>query len=620
MNVVDFELRSLRFGIGGAGHRIAVVVVGVDDALHERMTNDIGAAKCVDVDAVDVAKDVADLEQAGLLGAGEIDLRYVAGDHHARVFAEAREKHHHLLGRGVLGFVENDERVRQRAAAHVGERGDFDDALFGEPADIVGIEHVVQRVVERTKIRKDFFAKIAGEEAEGFAGFDGGAGEDDAFDLVFEEGRDGGGHGEVGFTGAGGADAEDDGVFEDGLEVEFLADGFGDDRFAIGGDDERAREEFAELFALAAGDGVGDAVEIRGADRHALRAGVVEEIEERFGAGERFGGGLDLEGGIARDEFHAQGAFGVSEVFVAAGVERVEVARRREMEGFGGQAEELFSISDFRFSAGAGRLRKCGDDGGEAFPSGFEGLREGARLTDYGHEVGIAIPAWDDVGVEVRDAAAGGRAEIEADVEAIGFEGGGEKAFGEDDFRHEGGGFGGSEVFELGDFAERDGEQVAGIIGEAVEDQVGVLRAMDDESGAVVAESGQLAERALHPSRIPRRFDVFHAPVSVELLHFGKGRRKGVGGAKSKPGLGRRRRRDGARRHEGSGASGNFGLRRRGAAVFSAGFHHEYFVFSDAPARCDHWNGCGYAVRKQCAGDLGEFCGGAEWVGKDHAV
>lgn len=96
----------------GAGHRVAIVVVGFDDALHERMADDIRAAKGVDVDPVDVAKDVADLEEARLFGAGEIDLRDVAGDDHARLFAETREEHHHLLGRGVLGFIENDESVR----------------------------------------------------------------------------------------------------------------------------------------------------------------------------------------------------------------------------------------------------------------------------------------------------------------------------------------------------------------------------------------------------------------------------------------------------------------------------------------------------------------------------
>ena len=38
------------------------------------------------------------------------------------------EEHLHLLGRGVLGLVEDDERVVQGAAPHECQRGDLDGA------------------------------------------------------------------------------------------------------------------------------------------------------------------------------------------------------------------------------------------------------------------------------------------------------------------------------------------------------------------------------------------------------------------------------------------------------------------------------------------------------------
>ena len=56
----------------------------------------------------------------------QVDLGDVARDHHLRAEAETGQEHLHLLGRGVLRLVEHDERVVQRAAAHVGERGDLD--------------------------------------------------------------------------------------------------------------------------------------------------------------------------------------------------------------------------------------------------------------------------------------------------------------------------------------------------------------------------------------------------------------------------------------------------------------------------------------------------------------
>jgi len=98
------------------------------------------------------------------LGTREVDLGDVAGHDHARVLAEAGEEHHHLLGRGVLRLVEHDEGAREGAAAHVGERGDLDDALLGQPGHVLGIEHVAERVVERAKIRQNFFAEVAGRK------------------------------------------------------------------------------------------------------------------------------------------------------------------------------------------------------------------------------------------------------------------------------------------------------------------------------------------------------------------------------------------------------------------------------------------------------------------------
>ena len=243
-----------------------------------------------------------------------------------------------------MGFIQNDEGVGQRAAAHVGEGGNLDDAFFGQAANILGVEHIVERVVERAEIGEDFFAEIAGEETEGLAGFDGGTGENDALDFVFEERGDGGGHREVGLTGAGGADAKDDRVGEHRLKVKFLAERFRHNRLAVGGDDERLGDEGAHLIAFAAGKSVGDAVEVRRADRHALRAGLVQKGEERFGAGDgrlggggaRAGGRFDLQPVFASDQFDAEGALGVGEVFLAARVEGAEVTGTREVEGAGG--------------------------------------------------------------------------------------------------------------------------------------------------------------------------------------------------------------------------------------------------------------------------------------------
>ena len=82
-----------------------------------------------------------------------------------------------------------------------------------------GIEEVVEGVVEGAEVGVDLLLEGAGEEAEAFAGFDGGADEDDAGDLFRDEGADGHGDGEVGLAGTGGTEAEGHVAGFDGLDV-----------------------------------------------------------------------------------------------------------------------------------------------------------------------------------------------------------------------------------------------------------------------------------------------------------------------------------------------------------------------------------------------------------------
>ncbi len=174
------------------------------------------------MDVVDVAEDVAHDPQSAALVARQVDLGDVAGDDDLRAEAEAGQEHLHLLGRRVLRLVENDERVVQRAAAHVGQRRDLDRAGLHQPRQRVGIEHVVQRVEQRPQVRVDLVEQRAGQEAEPLARLDRRAGQDDAVDLLGQQRLHGLGHGEVGLAGAGRADAEDDRVLVDRVDVALL--------------------------------------------------------------------------------------------------------------------------------------------------------------------------------------------------------------------------------------------------------------------------------------------------------------------------------------------------------------------------------------------------------------
>ena len=62
------------------------------------------------LDAFELADRVG---EAGLPRSRKVDLVGIAANHHPRAHAEAGEEHLHLLRRGVLRLVEDDEGVVQ---------------------------------------------------------------------------------------------------------------------------------------------------------------------------------------------------------------------------------------------------------------------------------------------------------------------------------------------------------------------------------------------------------------------------------------------------------------------------------------------------------------------------
>jgi hypothetical protein len=132
-----------------------------------------------------------------------------------RAEADAGEEHLHLLARGVLRLVEDDEGVVQRAPAHEGERRDLDRLPLEGAAHLVEAHQVVQRVVQRAQVGIDLLRQVAGQEAEPLAGLDRRARQHDALHRVALQRIDRAGHREVGLAGAGRADAEGDVVRQD---------------------------------------------------------------------------------------------------------------------------------------------------------------------------------------------------------------------------------------------------------------------------------------------------------------------------------------------------------------------------------------------------------------------
>src|SRR5687767_13649052 len=207
-----------RLGLAGRG-ALLVDLVGIDDALNQGMTHYVFGIEIGKRDAADVFQHIFGLDQAALLAAREIDLGYVAIDDGLAAEPDARQEHLHLLGRRILRFIEDHERVIERASAHEREGGDLDGAALEQLGHLVVAHEIVERVVERAQVRIYLRRHVAGQKAEPLSRFNRRAHQDDALDPFALQGVHRTRHGEVGLACPRGADAERQVVREDVLEV-----------------------------------------------------------------------------------------------------------------------------------------------------------------------------------------------------------------------------------------------------------------------------------------------------------------------------------------------------------------------------------------------------------------
>src|ERR1700744_950795 len=115
------------FGVPGV-----VALVGIHDLPDQAVPDHVVAGQPGEVDVWDALEGVLHHPQAADLPLGQVDLGHVTGDDHLGAETEPGQEHFHLLGRSVLSLVQDDERVVQGPAAHVGQRRDLDRARRGK--------------------------------------------------------------------------------------------------------------------------------------------------------------------------------------------------------------------------------------------------------------------------------------------------------------------------------------------------------------------------------------------------------------------------------------------------------------------------------------------------------
>ena len=111
------------------------------NALHKIVPDDIFFAECYGGDAFDLSDNFQRFHKSRPAAGRQINLRDITGDHSFAVESQASQKHFHLFGGGVLRFVENHERIIQRAATHKREGRNFDNSLLQKTFEFIGVEH-----------------------------------------------------------------------------------------------------------------------------------------------------------------------------------------------------------------------------------------------------------------------------------------------------------------------------------------------------------------------------------------------------------------------------------------------------------------------------------------------
>lgn len=221
-----------------------MLIVGFDNVLHQLVADYVPLVEIDEFDALDVAQNFTHLDQAGDPFGRQIHLSNVAGDNHLGMETEPSEKHLHLLRRGVLRFVENDERIVQRAAPHKAERRNFDVAPLDCARSPFHIHHVEQRIVQGTEIGIHFGIHIAGQKADLFARLNSRPRENDTAHFFLHKGTDRHRHSQIGLAGPSGADADHDVVRLNGFDIGFLRRRFWRDKSFLGNNSRCARKEF----------------------------------------------------------------------------------------------------------------------------------------------------------------------------------------------------------------------------------------------------------------------------------------------------------------------------------------------------------------------------------------
>ena len=125
------------------------------------MPHNVLVIQRTDADVFNVFDDLHRILQAAALAVRQVHLGNIAGDDRLGAEADTGEEHLHLLGGGILRFVQYNKCVVERAAAHVGEGGDFDGARLLVAAELFCRQKFCKAVVDGAQVGGYLFLEVA---------------------------------------------------------------------------------------------------------------------------------------------------------------------------------------------------------------------------------------------------------------------------------------------------------------------------------------------------------------------------------------------------------------------------------------------------------------------------
>ncbi len=125
------------------------------------MTHDVILIEINKGNSFDRRENFSDLFQPRAGAGREIDLGNISRNDCLGPETQPGEKHHHLFGGSVLGFIQDNEGVVQGAAAHEGQGSDFNDAFLHELGGFIKIHHIIEGVIKGPQVGINFFIEIA---------------------------------------------------------------------------------------------------------------------------------------------------------------------------------------------------------------------------------------------------------------------------------------------------------------------------------------------------------------------------------------------------------------------------------------------------------------------------